>query len=874
MDHLMQMVFLTWGMQLINCLYCSQILKDVIIRQKILEGKKVNYIPGWDCHGLPIELKAIKNQNSVTDPLEIRNKARKYAQQAIEDQKKIFQSWGILGDWNNIYTTFSKDYIINQFRQFYELYSKNLIFRDTKPIHWSPSSKTALAESELEYNENHQSSSIYVRFKIENFPKLGMSIDKPIYALVWTTTPWTLPSNQSVCYSPKLTYCLCTTDSGNTIFIAAVERLEELKITLNCNIELLQILPDGILSGAEYRHPIYKDKILPFLPASHVSSDKGTGLVHTAPAHGPEDFLVALENNLSIVDLVNEEGSYKKEAGPDLEGKFVLEEGNQTVIQKLDEDLVNHSKITHSYPYDWRTKKPVIIKASQQWFLNTNAVKDKALEHVSKLTFIPNVRSSVFREEFRKQIGKRPFWCISRQRTWGVPIPVFFHQKTNEIIFNQDIIDYQCKLLEENGTDYWWMLNEEKLLPENLRKNINISEIRKSEDILDIWFDSGISWSQVIGGDKIADLYLEGNDQLNGWFYSSLITSLACRNEPPCKSIYIHGFAVDEKGLKMSKSQGNVVDPIDIVNGKKGQKPYGIDVLRWWVSCHANNAAQINVSDNVLQVCSKEVQKIRSVLRFILGALNEYEEADQEYSDLLFLDKYILHLLHDFYHEFKSHAEEYAFNKIGKSVVNLLTNEISGLYYPAIKDRLYCEAPNNSARIAAQYTLKQILDVISLSVAPMLPHLIEEIYMNSTTKKGESFFKTHHKGINCDWKNDEVKEIMDIVLDIKKNFNLQLGSASSSMDVNIKLSTELFERIQKMNTLEQWKYELSIILLCASVNISKKEDLVKDYHLEVAKSGNYSCPRCRRMQSTIKDDLCLRCSQVVDTLQNKEYSAV
>ncbi|XP_045462835.1 isoleucine--tRNA ligase, mitochondrial isoform X2 [Harmonia axyridis] len=798
--------------------------------------------------------------------------ARNFAENTIKHQKEIFNSWGILGDWNNIYTTHNPNYIKNQLRQFYKLYTKNLIYRDTKPIYWSPSTKTALAESELEYNENHKSSSIYVQFKIEKIPNLGISIDKPMSALIWTTTPWTLPSNQGVCYSTKLTYCLCTKDSGKTIFIAAVERLEELKKIFNCHVELLQILPDGVLSNAEYRHPIYEDKILRFYPANHVSDDKGTGLVHTAPAHGPEDFLVALENNLSIVDLVNEDGRYRKEAGSELEGKFVLLEGNEAIKQKLNEQIVHQSEITHSYPYDWRTKKPVIIKASPQWFLNTNAVKAKAMEYVNKLKFIPDARSKIFREEFSKQIDKRPFWCISRQRKWGVPIPVFYKKDSDEIILNEDIIEHQCKLLEENGSDYWWMFSEEKLLPEISKKNIDLSTIKKSEDILDIWFDSGISWSNVLGEGMIADLYLEGNDQLNGWFYSSLITSLACRDEPPYKSIYIHGFAVDENGLKMSKSLGNVVDPVEIVNGKKGQNPYGIDVLRWWVSCHANYAAQINVSDSVLQTCAKEVQKIRSVLRFILGVLNGYEDGKQEYLDLSFLDKYMLHVLNDFHHQSKVHAEEYAFNKIGKSVINLLTNEISGLYYSAIKDRLYCEPQHGVTRKAAQFTLMQILNVVSLNVAPMLPHLVEEIYRYiPIEKRGESYFTTIHSEIQDGWKNNDVKEIMDIILDIRKNLNLQLGSASNTVDVNIKLTNKLFEAFQQMNSLEQWNYELSNILLCANVNISTDENQSKDYHLEITESQKLACPRCRRMQLDKENDLCIRCIEVLNITGNKEY---
>ncbi|KAL3275572.1 hypothetical protein HHI36_020328 [Cryptolaemus montrouzieri] len=846
----------------------NKVLKDIILRYKILDRRKVHYVPGWDCHGLPIELKALRDQSKLHDPLEIRKKAKRFAKETIENQKKIFCSWGILGDWNNSYTTFDVEYIKNQLRQFYKLYSKGFIYRAFKPIYWSPSSQTALAESELEYNDKHKSPSIYVKFEIHNLPLVENLENTPVYALIWTTTPWTLPSNQAVCFNSNLKYCIFTADSGKTRFIAAVELIEEIKRILNSEIQILSTLSGEVLTKATYRHPIFRDQVLPFLAGSHVSAAKGTGLVHTAPAHGPEDFSIALENKMTIVDLVDNNGCYKEEAGPELEGKFVLDEGNKAILNLLQENLLHSCEISHSYPYDWRTKKPVIIKASAQWFLDTNSVKKKAMERLSHIKFIPNLKSKIYKEEFLKQIEKRTYWCISRQRKWGVPIPVFYRRDNEEVILNEDIINHQCRLLDEHGPDYWWSLSEEKLIPQ--LSSVVPLDVKKGEDILDIWFDSGISWSKVLGDDNIADMYLEGGDQLNGWFYSSLITSLACRDFPSYKSLYVHGFAVDEKGLKMSKSLGNVVDPVEIIVGNKKKKPYGVDVLRWWVSCHANQESLVYVSENVLQSCLIEVQKIRGVLRFILGALKDYECKEQNYEDLLFVDKYLLHLLYVFYHEVRENTEQYAFNRIGKLVINFLSNEVSALYYTAIKDRLYCDPQNSLTRQSAQFTLLQILEIVSLSIAPMLPHLVEELYAYLPLKKeSKTYFTSFHEGVQQTWKNEDVEQIMNIILDVRKNLNIQIGSSCSTMNVNIIFSKTLFEAIQRLASAEDFSNEVANILQCAEVNINYDNNQSEDYQLEIAKSNKFLCSRCRRTISYEKDELCCRCLNVLDCLENK-----
>ncbi|RZC33056.1 isoleucine--tRNA ligase, mitochondrial, partial [Asbolus verrucosus] len=452
----------------------NKILKDTILRYQILKGNKVHYVPGWDCHGLPIELKALSKHDAT--PLEIRSKARAFASTTIRNQKEIFKSWGILGDWNHHYATYNPDYVKLQFKLFYKLYEKNLIYRDIKPIYWSPSSRTALAEAELEYNEQHRSPSVFVRFKIKNIP--NRKFDR-IYALIWTTTPWTLPSNQAVCYNPALSYSLVKNPKDDSLYILASDLIENLSQTLNYKLEIVDSLHSETLSHCTYIHPLYKEKELNFIAATHATSAKGTGLVHTAPAHGPEDFLVALHNKMQIENLINELGCYNSSAGKYLDGKFVLEEGTQEVLKLIKDDIVHLHDHVHSYPYDWRTKKPVIIRASQQWFLDTDSIKSRAIDLLEDVQIIPKVSSEMYKRNLINQIQKRPYWCISRQRKWGVPIPVFFNKLNDKILTSEDLIRHLCMLIDNHGTDFWWQLPLHQLIPEELREGVSIDQIQK-----------------------------------------------------------------------------------------------------------------------------------------------------------------------------------------------------------------------------------------------------------------------------------------------------------------------------------------------------------------------------------------------------------
>uniref|UniRef100_A0A0A1XDI3 isoleucine--tRNA ligase n=1 Tax=Zeugodacus cucurbitae TaxID=28588 RepID=A0A0A1XDI3_ZEUCU len=631
----------------------NKVLKDITLRQHVVRGQKVHYIPGWDCHGLPIELKAttaIKDNNIASakdkDAISIRNRSRDFALNAMQRQLNEFRSWGILSDWSNeenIYLTMRPRFIINQLNMFIDFYERGLVYRDLKPVYWSPSSRTALAEAELEYDVNFVSPSVYLRFSLTNVPNgISLTPNTNLYTLVWTTTPWTLPSNQAICYNSTLEYSVIKLSNyGNDLYLIATSLLQSFVEATGITYELVETLHGTELSNCTYRHPIYTDqKNLPFFAAPHVLDSKGTGFVHTAPAHGPEDFLVALENKLPVICLVNEDGVYSSQAPDFLNGKAALGEGDQLVLDNISTDVLHASKITHSCPIDWRTKEPVIIRASEQWFMNTEQLKERAIEEISKISVYPLVQADASRKALMTQVRKRPYWCISRQRVWGVPIPVFYERETKNVVLNRSIINHICDLIKKEGNvDFWWSKSVAELLPSNILESLNVSadDLEKSGDIFDIWFDSGSTWSSVLKDEKVADVYLEGYDQFSGWFQSSLLTSVAARNKAPYKSIFVHGFTVDDKGHKMSKSLGNVISPKDIIS------KFGVDALRWWVASHCAQNMSITVSEKLMQQAAESVSKIRATLRYLNGVIGDKTEVLNEKGT--FLNRYMLSVL-------------------------------------------------------------------------------------------------------------------------------------------------------------------------------------------------------------------------------------
>jgi isoleucyl-tRNA synthetase len=857
----------------------NKILKDVITRHKLLQGCRIHYIPGWDCHGLPIELKALDGHTNLS-AVTIWRKAEQFAREAIANQKEAFRSWGIMADWDKCYFTFDKEYMKNLMHQFHKLYEMGLVFRDVKPVFWSPSSRTALAEAELEYNATHSSTAVTVRLLTQRVPDAihhFIPLHRPsVFALIWTTTPWTLPANQAVCFNPDLSYCLVSIDGhSEEVYIIASELVEVLQQKLGRQVDVISSFPGRSLEGTRYIHPCRSDQVLPFVSAAHVTTSKGTGLVHTAPAHGPEDYLVALEHSMCIECLVDEDGCYTEGAGRALQGLPVLSKGSEAVMTLLSADILHSEQLVHSYPYDWRTKQPVILRASWQWFIDTNAIKQKAIEALKTVKIFPDYGGSTRSGGgLMAQLERRPYWCISRQRVWGVPIPVLYHKTTGAPILTKSLINHLCCLLDEHGGDFWWTLPLDRLVSKDVlaENNVSLDEVEKGQDILDVWFDSGFSWSCVLGGEKVADLYLEGLDQFSGWFQSSLMTSVAVRGHAPYRAVFVHGFAVDAEGRKMSKSQGNVVDPLHITHGgedKKREPVYGIDTLRWWVACHATQHANIPVSPNVLEASAEAVHKIRIVLRFLLGAIHDLRPDSDQNNDksLYFLDRYLLHLLFEFSENVNQFYESYQFNRVCTMLTNFITNEVSALYCHLTKDRLYCAPVDAPERRACQLVMNHILETVTRAVAPVLPHLAEEVFLYHPCKEGVRLFQSAVMKPLPEWHRPEVERVMTLALEVKQALNKmspltntqQLAATVFSSGETLALLKMLQEEVQS-----SWS-QLTEILQVSSVTLEESRSPCK-FYIELEETSQHLCGRCRRFTASSIDEPCGRCQQVLEKL--------
>ena len=720
----------------------NKVLKDVLNRYKLMRGYRVLYRPGWDCHGLPIELKACKETDFLeASPLEIRQRAAKFAQKTIKQQKEVFQRWGCMGDWECPYLTMDPTYEADQIRVFYEMYRNGCIYRGFKPVYWSPSSGTALAEAELEY-QDHTSETVYVLFPIVSgtqallqSARLSSSLCDPgsgLFALVWTTTPWTLPANKAICFNSKHSYCLLQIDreSKTKHVLVGAECLPRLEALLG-EFSILATFPGTALENVKYGSPLASggDGVRPFLPSDHVTESEGSGLVHTAPAHGFEDHMIGIQYGLDLNCIVNSKGEYASEAGPKLESLSVLGDGNKAVILELKSNkaLFHKNSHFHRYPYDWRTKKPVIIRATEQWFASVGALKDKAKSALDDVGMHPSTSLN----RLTSFLDSRSDWCISRQRVWGLPLPILYHTETGEPLINDKTIENIEKLFHTHGSDSWWKVSVSDLLPESHKHEEHLYV--KGKDTMDVWFDSGSSWAAVLKScDNIADIYLEGSDQHRGWFQSSLLTSIAVHGRAPYRNVVTHGFVLDGKGNKMSKSLGNVISPEDILNNS--DKKFGADTMRLWAA-FSNYLSDVHLSDSVLEQTNDFLLKLRNTCRFILGNLSSFDPKSHSlpYSSLSRLDRYLLHLLTCYSIETTRAYESYSFSRLQTPLMKLVPIDLSSFYFDIIKDRLYCDAPMSLARCSTLTALHHLLLVLTKSIAPIVPHLAEEVAQHSST---------------------------------------------------------------------------------------------------------------------------------------------
>ncbi|MGB5897314.1 MAG: isoleucine--tRNA ligase [Geitlerinemataceae cyanobacterium] len=749
----------------------NKILKDIINRYQLLQGRKVRYVPGWDCHGLPIELKVLQTLKSeerqALTPLTLRQKAREFALKTVDEQRESFKRYGVWGDWENPYLTLTPEYEAAQIGVFGEMVLKGYIYRGLKPVHWSPSSQTALAEAELEYPEGHTSPSIYVAFPVVSTEATQNQLIEYLpflHVAIWTTTPWTLPANLAVSVNPELTYAVVETGvdfesaTGKFLLVAA-EAVERLAATWGTELTVLTTISGKDLEHCTYRHPLFDRTGEIVIGGDYVTTESGTGLVHTAPGHGLEDYQVGLRYDLPILSPVDDKGNFTEEAGQ-FAGLNVLKDANDAIIQALQEggSLLKREPYPHKYPYDWRTKKPTIFRATEQWFASVEGFRDAALEAISQVQWIP----AQGQNRITAMVQERSDWCISRQRSWGVPIPVFYDEETGEPLLNQETITHIQAIIAEKGSDAWWELSVEELLPESYRQNGRT--YRKGTDTMDVWFDSGSSWAAVAQQRNLGypvDIYLEGSDQHRGWFQSSLLTSVAAKGIAPYKTVLTHGFTLDEKGYKMSKSLGNVVDPAVVINGGKNAKQepaYGADVLRLWVSS-VDYSADVPIGQTILKQMSDVYRKIRNTARFLLGNLHDFDPAEHAvfYEEMPELDRYMLHRMTEVFADVTEAFDTYQFFRFFQTVQNFCVVDLSNFYLDIAKDRLYISAGDAPRRRSCQTVLAIALENLARSIAPVLCHMAEDIWQNIPYETPcESVFQAGWVQVGDYWKQPEL----------------------------------------------------------------------------------------------------------------------
>jgi len=839
----------------------NKILKDMITRFHQMDGKDSIYVPGWDCHGLPIEWKIEeqykKNKKNKDDvPIkDFRKECREFANKWIDVHIKEFKRLGVVGDFKNYYSTMSfkaEAQIVRELGKF--LLDKSL-YQGFKPVLWSTVEKTALADAEVEYL-NHVSNTIYVAFKVKNTNKDFL---KDTSIIIWTTTPWTIPANKALAYNDNIDYSLLQIDKiddfeGNKIIVAndLIESfISSCKIK---NFKKLKSFKGKELKGTICSHPFIKlgfDYEVPMLNANFVDTEQGTGIVHCAPSHGPDDFNLCLQNNIPSKYTVDDSGRYTKEI-PFFENLHIFK-ADEEVIKKLKEEksLLSSDKLQHSYPHSWRSKAPLIYRATPQWFISMEkkSLREKAMKSINETEFFPKKGKS----RLMSMIETRPDWCVSRQRVWGVPLPIFINKKTNEPLRDQNVIDRIAELYEQEGSDCWFTDDPQKFLG----KKYKADDYNQLKDIVEVWFDSGSTHSFVLEArDDLkwpADMYLEGSDQHRGWFHSSLLESCGTRGKAPFKSILSHGFVVDGKGMKMSKSAGNVISPDDIL------KKFGADILRVWVAA-SDYAEDLRIDDTILNQHAESYRKIRNTFRFILGNIqDDYNQIDLKslnIKNLPELEKYILHKLYKLDQIYKQNLKEYNFHKLYKELLNFCTLDLSSFYFDIRKDVLYCDNVNSPKRKDCVKVLNILLDCLLKWFAPILVFTTEEIF-SLIGKSSSSIHETLFPELPSEFKNDKLAEKWKNLYKIKQEANLAIEEKRASKEIGSSLEAEIeiYANKEILNLLKNLDLPEYFITSKAKAleNTQEDENLV----IKVKKTVGEKCPRCWK----ILENNCQRCAE-------------
>jgi len=852
----------------------NKVLKDIIVKSKSLSGFDAPYVPGWDCHGLPIELNVEKKKGKVgvkIDANAFRAECRKYADAQVAKQKLDFQRLGILGDWNNPYLTKDFQYEADIVRALGAIVNNGHVSKGYKPVHWCTECGSALAEAEVEYKDK-QSDAIDVKFRI--IDDTIFKVDKPVSVVIWTTTPWTLPANEAVALHPELNYVLA--DTGSEYLLLAQDLAESAlsRYELEAGIQAA-VFSGSELEGLKAQHPFY-EKQVPIILGDHVTTDAGTGAVHTAPAHGQEDFAVGKQYDLPVNCPVDGRGVFFEDTEL-LAGQFIFK-ANASVIEllKSSNTLVKHAPLVHSYPHCWRHKTPVIFRATPQWFVSMqdNGLRDAVNSEIPKVDWIPDWG----KKRIELMVSNRPDWCISRQRFWGVPITLFTHKQTGELHPNTQALFVEISaMIEKQGIEAWFEIDIQDLL------GADADDYEKATDTLDVWFDSGVSHFAVLKAREalsdVADLYLEGSDQHRGWFQSSLISSVAINGKAPYKQVLTHGFTVDKDGKKMSKSLGNVMSPQKVVNN------LGADILRLWIAS-TDYTGEMTVSDEILNRSADSYRRIRNTLRFMLANTSGFDPAQHtlDSDQMLDLDKWIVSKTADLQVQILQAYEQYNFHHALQLILNFCSNDLGGFYLDVIKDRQYTTGENSRARRSAQTALNHILEAMVRWLAPVLSFTAEEIWQNMPDEKTQSIFLSEwYEGLLSGYQNTAIDTARNINPFIRK----QMESMRSDKIIGSSLDAEvdLYCDDKTTEALSQLGDELRFVFITSYARIHPLQDKTDEcveagegVFVVVSHSAHEKCVRCWHHREDVGQnaehtELCGRCVEnVAGSGEKREFA--
>jgi isoleucyl-tRNA synthetase len=844
----------------------NKILKDFVVKYLTMRGYDSPYVPGWDCHGLPIEYKVLSelgDRARDVSQVEIRAACKEYALKYVDIQRNQFRRLGILGDWGGPYLTLSHEYESKIVEVFGELYLQGYVYKGKKPVHWCPSCRTALAEAEVEYAE-HTSPSVYVKFPVSG--QIG-DLKGSAFFLIWTTTPWTLPANLAICLHPDFTYVALK--AGDETYIVAEPLV--LSVVAQCGIEKYEVVDrfsGSELEGQLYRH-VLADKECPIILGDHVTLEQGTGCVHTAPGHGQEDYVVGQRYDLEVFSPVDDDGCFTDEAG-EFAGLNVFD-ANDVISKKLGESgaLLYSDSLPHSYPHCWRCMNPIIFRATAQWFIKVDEkdLRDRVLERIKEVRWVPPWGE----ERIGLMVSGRPDWCISRQRAWGVPIPVFYCKSCDLPLVTQETMERLVELVRQDGIDLWFERETSDILEDQAVCECGGTEFEKGKDILDVWFEAGVSHRAVLEAHEDltfpVDIYLEGSDQHRGWFQSSLIPSVALRDTAPYRTVITHGFVVDGEGMKMSKKLGNAEDPLEIID------KYGADLLRLWVASE-NYTQDVKISPEILTQISDAYRKIRNTWRFMLGNLYDFDPEKDivPYADLEEIDRWALHRVQELKGKAIQAYDRFEFHQVYHGVYNFCTGDLSSFYLDVLKDRLYTFAPGSRERRSAQTVLIEALKDLIRIIAPLLSFTAEEAWqcLPESARDPASVHLAEMPEVRDEYVDEDVATRWARLLDARGFVLKALEEARRSTLIGNSLEAKVIVKADgdTFNLLDSFRASLPSVFIVSEVELSEGAGL-DEPEVVVETAAGSKCVRCwnyRRSVGHSPDypDICDRCVAQVE----------